>query len=39
VWYNTHRNPENLKEIKDIEDYLVSTSFEDYKNYVKNNKK
>lgn len=38
VWYNTHRNPNNLKEIKDIEDYLISTTFEDYKKYVNNKK-
>jgi len=38
IWYNTHRNPKNLKEIKDIEDYLISVTFEDYKKYVNNKK-
>jgi len=38
VWYNTHKNPKGLKKIEDIEDYLTSVTFEDYKNYVKNKK-
>ena len=38
VWYNTHKNPKDLKKTEDIEDYLVSVTLEDYLEYVKNKK-
>lgn len=39
IWYNVHRNPDDLKEIKEIEDLLTCVTYEEYKNYVKNKNK
>ena len=34
-WYNTHKNPNNIKEIKDLEKEIVASSYEEYEQYIK----
>ena len=38
VWYNVHENPSNTKNIKEIEDNLISTSYKEYEKYINKNK-
>jgi hypothetical protein len=36
-WYNTHKNPNNIKDIKELEKQIVAVSYEEYKQYIKDN--
>jgi|TARA_R100000084_G_scaffold108518_1_gene71362 hypothetical protein len=36
VWYNTHKNPTNTEDVKKLEKDLVSISYEEYEEYIKN---
>ena len=36
--YNVHENPNNTKNIKEIENNLVSISYEEYEKYINKNK-
>ena len=35
-WYNTHKNPDNIEDIQELEKQIVSLSYEDYNKYKKN---
>ena len=32
-WYNTHRNPDNIKDVQELEKQIVALSYEEYKKY------
>ena len=32
-WYNTHKNPNNIKDIQELEKQIVALSYEEYKKY------
>ena len=34
IFVNIHKNPSNIKDIKKLEDEIVSLTFEDYKEYI-----
>tara|TARA_R110000744_G_scaffold158592_5_gene274558 strand:+ start:3876 stop:4373 length:498 start_codon:yes stop_codon:yes gene_type:complete len=36
IWYNTHKNPTNTKDTKQLEEEIVSITQEDYEEYIKN---
>ena len=36
LWYNTHKNPSNVKDVKLLEKDIVATSYEEYEQYIKN---
>jgi hypothetical protein len=36
VWYNTHKNPSDTKDVKQLEKEIVAVSYEDYRKYIKN---
>ena len=38
IFVNIHKNPNNIKDIKKLEDDLVSLTFEDYEEYINKNK-
>ena len=38
IFVNIHKNPNNIKDIKKLEDDLVSLTFEDYEKYINKNK-
>ena len=38
IFVNVHKNPDNIKDIKKLEDEIVSLTFEDYEKYIKKNK-
>tara|TARA_R110002096_G_scaffold269989_2_gene463875 strand:- start:529 stop:759 length:231 start_codon:yes stop_codon:yes gene_type:complete len=38
IFVNIHKNPHNIKDIKKLEDDLVSLTFEDYEEYINKNK-
>ena len=38
IFVNIHKNPDNIKDIKKLEDEIVSLTFEDYEEYIKKNK-
>jgi len=38
TFVNIHKNPNNIKDIKKLEDDLVSLTFEDYEEYINKNK-
>ena len=38
IFVNVHKNPDNIKDIKKLEDEIVSLTFEDYEEYIKKNK-
>lgn len=38
IFVNIHKNPYNIKDIKKLEDDLVSLTFEDYEKYINKNK-
>ena len=38
IFVNIHKNPHNIKDIKKLEDDLVSLTFEDYEKYINKNK-
>ena len=32
-WYNTHKNPDNIKDIRELEKQIVALSYEEYNEY------
>ena len=38
IFVNIHKNPHNIKDIKKLEDEIVSLTFEDYEEYINKNK-
>ena len=32
-WYNTHKNPDNIKDVQELEKQIVALSYEEYKKY------
>ena len=36
LWYNTHKNPDNIEDVKLLEKDIVAVSYEEYEQYVKN---
>tara|TARA_R110000737_G_scaffold188908_1_gene210994 strand:+ start:6074 stop:6538 length:465 start_codon:yes stop_codon:yes gene_type:complete len=38
IFVNIHKNPENIKNIKKLEDEIVSLTFEEYEEYINKNK-
>ena len=34
VWYNTHKNPTNTKDIRELEKELVAMDYEEYEQYI-----
>ena len=39
VWYNTHKNPSNTKDVEKLEEELVATSYKKYNEYINKNNK
>ena len=35
-WYNTHKNPNNIKDVRDLEKEIVALSYEEYNEYINN---
>ena len=38
IFVNIHKNPNNIKDIKKLEDEIVSLTFEEYEQYINKNK-
>jgi len=38
IFVNIHKNPNNIKDIKKLEDEIVSLTFKDYEEYINKNK-
>ena len=38
VWYNTHKNPNNIKDIDELERELVAINYKEYEEYINQNK-
>ena len=38
IFVNVHKNPDNIKDIKKLEEEIVSLTFEDYEKYINKNK-
>lgn len=38
IFVNIHKNPKNIKDIKKLEDEIVSLTFKDYEEYINKNK-
>jgi hypothetical protein len=38
IFVNVHKNPKNIKDIKKLEDEIVSLTFENYEEYINKNK-
>ena len=38
VWYNVHKNPKDIKEIKELEKEIVVLNYEEYEEYINKNK-
>ena len=38
IFVNVHKNPKNIKDIKKLEDEIVSLTFKDYEEYINKNK-
>ena len=36
IWYNTHKNPTNTKDLDKLEKEIVALSYEEYEEYIKN---
>lgn len=36
IWFNTHKNPSNTEDVKQLESEIVAISYEEYEEYVKN---
>ena len=34
-WYNTHKNPGNIEDVRELEKQIVALSYEEYKKYKK----
>ena len=39
VFVNIHKNPSNIKDLKALEDEIVSKNYEEYKKYTNKHKK
>ena len=39
LWYNTHKNETNTKDVKDIEKRTVAVSYKEYEEYINNKNK
>ena len=39
VWYNTHKNPSNTKDVNKLEKEIVALSYEEYEEYINNKNK
>jgi hypothetical protein len=35
-WYNTHKNPNNIKDVRELEKQIVALSYEEYNEYINN---
>ena len=33
-WYNTHKNPDNINDVEELEKQIVAISYEEYKKYT-----
>ena len=38
-WYNTHKNPSNIEDVKELEKNIVALSYEEYNEYINNKNK
>ena len=38
IWYNTHKNPNNTEDVKQLEKDLVAINYEEYEKYINKNK-
>ena len=38
VWYNTHKNPSNTQDIKQLEKEIVALNYEEYEKYINKKK-
>ena len=38
VWYNTHKNPSNTRDVNKLEEDLVALSYKEYEKYINKNK-
>lgn len=36
IWFNTHKNPSNTEDVKQLEKEIVAISYEEYEEYIKN---
>lgn len=36
IWFNTHKNPSNTEDVKQLERDIVAISYEEYEEYIKN---
>jgi hypothetical protein len=36
IWYNTHKNPDNTKDVRELEKDIVAISYKEYEEYIKN---
>jgi|TARA_B110000858_G_C17754659_1_gene451461 hypothetical protein len=36
IWFNTHKNPSNTSDVKQLEKEIVAISYEEYEEYIKN---
>ena len=36
IWFNTHKNPNNIEDVKELEREIVAISYEEYEEYIKN---
>ena len=36
IWFNTHKNPSNTEDIKQLEKEIVAITYEEYEEYIKN---
>jgi hypothetical protein len=39
LWYNTHKNPSNTKDINKLEKEIIALNYNEYKKYVNNKNK
>lgn len=38
LWYNTHKNPSNTKNVSQLEKEIVALSYDEYEKYINNKK-
>ena len=38
IWYNTHKNPSNTEDVKQLEKELVCINYKEYEEYINQNK-
>ena len=38
-WYNTHKNPDNIEDVRELEKQIVALSYEEYNEYINNKNK